>query len=55
MVMFVPTAMATQMAAEEVTRRRGAAAHRINLPNPFAGIARARLARRRPATACATC
>jgi hypothetical protein len=53
--MLIPTAMATSLAAEEATRRRGAAAHRINLPNPFAGLARARLARRRPAALCVAC
>ena len=51
--MFVPTAIATELAHDTIARRRGAATHRLNLPNPFAGFARARMARR-PAP-CAAC
>jgi hypothetical protein len=51
--MFLPTAIATQLAADSVERRRGAATHRLTFPNPFAGIARARMARRpAPCVAC---
>ena len=53
LLMFIPTVMATQLAEESATRRRGAAALRLNVPNPFAGIARARQARRpAPCVAC---
>ena len=52
--MFIPTAIATQLAADSVAGRHGAATRRLTLPrHPFAGLARARMARR-PA-ACAAC
>ena len=51
--MLIPTAIATQLAADNVAGRRGAATHRLSFSNPFAGIARARMARR-PAAACVT-
>jgi hypothetical protein len=54
--MLVPTAIATQLAADSVASRRGAATRRLNLPTPLAARARARTARRpaaaRPCVAC---
>ena len=51
--MLIPTAIARELAAENVAGRRGAASHRLNVPNPFAGMARARTARRpAPCVAC---
>ncbi len=54
--MFIPTSFAQEIASQRTDDFRGAATHRLNLPNPLAAFSRARLARRpaaaRPCVAC---